>query len=47
MHCCCAVNASGGEGAIAGLAVFAVEDGGRVGMGELDSVLPRDRAFAG
>jgi hypothetical protein len=47
MHCCCAVNASGGEGVIGGLAVFAVEAGGGVGVVELDSVLPRDRAFAG
>jgi hypothetical protein len=46
MHCCCAVNASGGGGAIAGLAVFAVEAGGVVGVVELDSVLPRDRMFA-
>jgi len=47
MHCLCAVNASGGGGVIAGLAVFAVEAGGVVGVVELGCVLPRDRAFAG
>jgi hypothetical protein len=47
MPCLCAVNASGGGGVIAGLAVFAVEAGGVVGVVELGCVLSRDRAFAG
>ena len=47
MHCLCAVNASGGGGVIAGLAVSAVEAGGVVGVVELGCVLSRDRAFAG
>jgi hypothetical protein len=48
MHCCCAVNASGGGAVIAGLAVLAVEVGGGFGVVEfVGYVLPRDRAFVG
>lgn len=39
MHCSCAVNASVGEGVIAGLNVFAVEAGGGFGVVQLDYCL--------
>ena len=44
MHSCCAVDASGGEGAIAGFSLlFAAETGEVVGVVELGCGLPRER----
>jgi hypothetical protein len=47
MHRCCAVNASGGEGVIAGLNVFAVEVDGGSGWLSLTTSCRETGRFAG